>query len=115
MRSDFDIIPQSFPLVNTFFKSFFTFFDIFLRLFDAIAPEWATFDIIAPTLGFVNSFFEKNRLFSSFPFSHFPSIFFGFELDFCSSRVYNIGSEKLEKRDRYVRGIAQASQGLDRR
>ena len=47
LRSDFDIIPQSFPLVNTFFKSFFTFFDIFSRLLDVMAPEWATFDIIA--------------------------------------------------------------------
>ena len=46
LRNDFDIIPHSNPLVNTFFKSFFTFFDIFLRLLDVIAPEWATCAII---------------------------------------------------------------------
>jgi len=62
-RGDFDIIPHQSSLVNTFFKSFFTFFDIFLRLLDVMPPFWATFDIIAPTLGFVNSFFEKNRHF----------------------------------------------------
>ena len=46
LRNDFDIIPHSNPLVNTFFKSFFTFFDIFLRLLDVIPPEWATCAII---------------------------------------------------------------------
>ena len=82
-------------------QKFFYFFDIFLQFFDGIVTFWATFDIIALTFPFVNSFFEKNSTFFNFFLFVLFLAFFEFWLDFYSPKDYNIGSEIEEMRNRY--------------
>ena len=54
------IIPQSFPFVNTFFKSFFTFFKVFFGTLRAISlPSRTAYILYHFTPHFVNTFFES--------------------------------------------------------